>query len=54
MVLGGLHIEMVMVRVLGDWLEDSALVQAEVTSLGTADSFLKVAYITRTRHVLVM
>ena len=55
MVLGGLHIEMVMMKVLGDWLQDSgwveALVQAKVTSLGTADSFLKAAHITHTCHV---
>ena len=54
-VLGGLHIEMATMKVLGDWLQDSewveALVQAKVTSPGTADSFLKVAHITRTCHV---
>ena len=37
-----------------DWLEDTgwaeALVQAKVASAATADSFLKVSCITRTRH----
>jgi len=55
MILGGLHIEMAMMKILGDWLEDSgwvkALVQAKVTSPGTADSFLKAAYVTRICHV---
>jgi len=55
MILGSLHIEMAMMKVLGDWLEDSgwveALVQAKVISPGTGDSFLKAAHVTRTRHV---
>lgn len=54
-MLGGLHVEMTMMKVLGDWLEDSgwveALVQAKVTSPGTAYSFLKAAHVTRTSHV---
>lgn len=54
MVLGGLHIEMATMKVLGDWLEDiewvDVLAQKKVTSLGTADS-LKAAHITRTRQV---
>ena len=53
-VLGGLHIEMAGLKVIGDWLEDSgwveALVQAKVASAGTADSFLKASHVTRTRH----
>ena len=44
-VLGGLHIKMAGLKVIGDWMEDSgwveALVQAKVASAGTADSFLK-------------
>ena len=55
MMLGGLHTEMATMNVLGDWLEGSgwveALVQAKVASPGTADSFLKAAHVTRTRHV---
>lgn len=53
-ILGGLHIEMTALKMLGDWLEDAgwveALVQAKVASAGMADSFLKVAHVTRTRH----
>jgi hypothetical protein len=53
-VLGGLHIEMAGLKVIGDWLEDSgwveALVQAKVASAGIADSFLKASHVTRTRH----
>ncbi len=43
-MFGGLHIEMEMCRLLGTWLEGSgwtnALVQAEVATSGTTDSFL--------------
>jgi len=53
-ILGGLHIEMAGLKVIGDWLEDSgwveALVQAKVASAGIADSFIKVSHVTRTRH----
>ena len=39
---------------LGDWLEDSgwtsALVQANIASTGTADSFIKASHVTKTRH----
>ncbi len=53
-MLGGLHIGMVGLRVIGDWLEDSgwveALVQAKVASAGTASSFVNVSHITRTRR----
>lgn len=53
-ILGGLHIEMAGLKVIGDWLEDTgwveALVQAKVASAGTADSFLKASHVTRTRH----
>ena len=53
-VLGGLHIKMAGLKVIGDWLEDSgwveALVQAKVASTGTADSFLKASHVTRMRH----
>jgi len=54
-LLGGLHIEMAALKVLGDWLEDSgwieALVQANVASAGTAESFLKASHVKRTRLV---
>lgn len=53
-MFGGLHIEMAAFRALGTWLQDSgwtsALVQADVTTPGTADSFIKVAHVTKTRH----
>ena len=50
----GLHIEMTALNTLGDWLQGSgwtqALVQAEITTAGTADSFLRAAHVTRTRR----
>ena len=53
-VLGGLHIEMAALNMIGDWLEDSgwveALVQEKVASAGTAESFLKATHVTRTRR----
>ena len=57
-MLGSLHIEKAALSTVGDWLEGSgrksALVQANVTTPGTADSFLKVSHITRTRHAYQM
>ena len=54
LILGGLHIEMAGLKVIGDWLEDcgwvEAIVQAKIASEGTADSFVKVSHVTRTRH----
>ena len=53
-MFGGLHIEMTALKMLGDLLEGSgwtgALVQAEVATSGTADSFLKASHVTRTRR----
>ena len=53
-MLGGLHIEMALWSTLGDVLEGSgwtsALIESEVASSGTADSFLKVSHLARTRH----
>ncbi len=53
-MFGGLHIEMAMMKVLGDWLEESgwtnALVQADIASSGTADSFIRVSHVSKTRH----
>ena len=41
-------------KVIGDWLEDcglvEAIVQAKIASAGTADSFVKVSHVTRTRR----
>ncbi|VDI74380.1 Hypothetical predicted protein, partial [Mytilus galloprovincialis] len=54
MMFGGLHIEMAAFKALGSWLEDSGwtsvLVNAQVTSPGTADSFLKASHVTKTRR----
>ncbi|XP_046544723.1 uncharacterized protein LOC124254923 [Haliotis rubra] len=53
-MLGGLHTEMALWRMLGNLLEDSgwtvALFEAGVASSGTADSFLTVSHVTKTRH----
>ena len=52
-MFGGLHIEQAFLKTLGSLLEDSgwtaALVDVDVASAGTADSFIKVANIKRTR-----
>ena len=51
---GGLHIEMASLKVIGHWLEGSgwtvALADANVATLGTAESFLKATSVTRTRR----
>ncbi len=53
-MFGELHIEMAVCRVLGTWLDGSGLsracVEAGVATSGTADSFLKVFHLTKTRH----
>ena len=53
-MFGGLHIEMAALKTVGDWLKGSgwvqALVQAEIATAGTADSFLRAAHVTRTRR----
>lgn len=53
-VFGVLHIEMAFLKVIGDWLEGSgwtvALADANVATPGTAESFLKVTSVTRTRR----
>lgn len=53
-MIGGLHIEMAALKMLGDLLEGSgwtgALVKADVASPGKADSFLKASHVTRTRR----
>jgi hypothetical protein len=54
LMFGGLHIEMAVLKAIGSWLEDSgwsdALVQADIASSGTADSFHKSSHVLRTRH----
>lgn len=53
-MFGGLHIEMAALKTLGDWLQGSgwvqALVQAEIATAGTADSFLRASHVLRTRR----
>ena len=53
-MFGGLHIEMAVLKVIGDLLTDSgwtsALVEAGIASSGTADSFLKASHVTKTRR----
>ena len=52
-ILGGLHIEMALYQMLGDWLEgsgwSSALVEANVTTPGRAQSMMGGGHVTRSR-----
>ena len=52
-VFGDLYIEMAALKTLGDWLQKSgwgqALVQTDITSAGTADSFLLASHVSQTR-----
>ena len=49
-----IYIICVLFQLLGDWLENSgwtdALIQANITSSGTADSFIRASHVTKTRH----
>lgn len=53
-MFGGLHIEMTALKSIGSLLEDSgwtsALVEADIASAGTADSFLSASSVTKTRQ----
>ena len=53
-MMGGLHIEMCALKLLGDILDGSGwtsvLSSAGVSSVGRADSFIKATHVTRTRH----
>jgi len=54
-MFGGLHIEMAALKRLGDWLQGrsgwvQALVQAEIATAATADSFLRASHVLRTRR----
>ena len=53
-MLGGLHIEMAAFKTLGDWLNGSgwntAITAAGIASSGVAESLIKAAHLTRTRH----
>ena len=54
MMFGALHIEMAALKVIGNLLDSSgwagALVQADVATPGTADSFRRITHVTRTRR----
>ena len=53
-MFGGLHIEMAFLKVIGGWLEGSGwttvLADANVATTGTAESFIKVSSVTRSRR----
>ena len=53
-MMGPLHIEMAALKTIGDWLEGSgwcsAIVEADIASSGTAESFLHASHVTRTRN----
>ena len=53
-MMGGLHIEMNLLKLLGDWLRESgwttALLRSELTTSGRADAMLSGAHVTRTRY----
>ena len=53
-MFGGLHIKMTGLKMLEDWVQGSGwvhvLVQADITTPGTADSFLRTAHSARTRR----
>ena len=53
LMLGGLHIEMAALKTIGDWLQGSrwvqALVQADIATVGTADSLHRAIHVMRTR-----
>ena len=55
LILGGLHIEMAALKLPGDWLRDAgwveSLVEADVSSPGSAESNLNVSHVTRTRYI---
>ncbi|XP_046841101.1 uncharacterized protein LOC124458338 [Xenia sp. Carnegie-2017] len=54
-MMGGLHIEMAILKMIGHWLTNSgwasALIHAEVMTSGRADSVLKGSHVTRSRYV---
>ena len=53
-MFGGLHIEIAAFKVLGEFLDGSgwvnALVNADIASPGTAESFLKVSHLAKARR----
>ena len=55
-MMGGLHIEMLVLKLIGDWFEDSGwttvIHNSGITEgAGTADSFLKGCHVGKTKHV---
>ena len=54
-MMGGLHIEMNLLKLLGDWLSESgwitSLVKAGITTSGRADAMLTGSHVIRTRYV---
>ena len=55
-MMGHLHTEMSAWKTLGDWLEDSgcrsALIEAEIASSGTAQSFLHASHVSKPRVLI--
>ena len=55
-MFGGLHMKMAALKAPGDWLRGSgwvqALVQADIASSKTADSFLHATHVAHTRRAL--
>lgn len=53
-MFGELHLEMAMWKTLGDYLDGSewvtAITQAGIASVGTAESFLNASHLKRKRH----
>ena len=53
-MMGGLHIEMNLLKLLGDWLRGSgwttSIVQADIISAGRADAVLSASHGTRARY----
>ena len=53
--MGGLHIEMNLLKLLGDWLRGSgwitALIQADITTAGRAEAMLSGSHVTRTQYL---
>ncbi len=54
LVMGGLHVEMNCLKLLGDWLQGcgwtAALIKAEITTPGRANAMLSGSHVTRTRY----
>ena len=54
-MMGGLHIEMAVLRMIGRWLDNScwtsALEQASITTPGQAEAITKGSHVTRSRYV---